>query len=59
LSSERIKQAAHTNGSVLDDDLLADPEIMVRAISRQSWRGRCIVLTRADLTCRDAKSGEI
>lgn len=28
-SSDRIKQAAHTNGPVLDDELLADPEIIV------------------------------
>jgi len=28
-SSERINQAAHSNGPQLDDEILADPEIMV------------------------------
>eukprot|EP00200_Dunaliella_tertiolecta_P000313 CAMPEP_0202365904 /NCGR_PEP_ID=MMETSP1126-20121109/16736_1 /ASSEMBLY_ACC=CAM_ASM_000457 /TAXON_ID=3047 /ORGANISM="Dunaliella tertiolecta, Strain CCMP1320" /LENGTH=1645 /DNA_ID=CAMNT_0048960861 /DNA_START=31 /DNA_END=4971 /DNA_ORIENTATION=+ len=58
LSSERIKQAAHSNGPQLDDEILADPEVM-DAIKNDKTVKKSVGIVNVDRSALARVSGAI
>ncbi|KAF5828828.1 hypothetical protein DUNSADRAFT_16998 [Dunaliella salina] len=58
LSSERIQQAAHSNGPQLDDEILADPEVM-DAIKNDKTVKKSVGIVNVDRSALARVSGAI